>query len=56
MNIDAKKNDLTKDEILDILAKRKVSIKVYNTYDVTLQKDRWEDPLRPLECNQSCES
>ncbi len=43
MNIDAKKNDLTKDEILDILAKRKVSIKVYNTYDVTLQKDRWDN-------------
>ena len=43
MNIDAKKNDLTKDEILDILAKKKVSVKVYNTYDVTLQKDRWDN-------------
>ena len=43
MNIDAKKNDLTKDEILDILAKRKTSVKVFNNYDVTLQKDRWDN-------------
>ncbi len=31
MKIDEKKNDLTKEEILDILAKRKASVKVFNS-------------------------
>lgn len=41
MKIDAKKNDLTKDEILDILAKRKVSIEVFNKYDITTKIDAY---------------
>ena len=41
MKIDVKKNDLTKDEILDILAKRRTSIRVYDKYDVKLDKNKW---------------
>ena len=41
MKIDVKKNDLTKDEILDILAKRKTSIRIYDKYDLKLNKDKW---------------
>lgn len=41
MKIDEKKNDLTKEEILDILAKRKASIKVFNNYNVTLKEDKY---------------
>ena len=42
MKIDVKKNDLTEDEILDILAERKVSIKVFNKLDITTKKDRYD--------------
>ena len=41
MKIDAKKNDLTEDEILDILEKRKVSIEVFNKLDITTKKDSY---------------
>ena len=42
MKIDVKKNDLTEDEILDILAKRKTSIRVYDKYNLKLNISKWD--------------
>ena len=51
MKIDAKKNDLTKDEILDILAKRKTSIRIYDKYDLKLNKDKWGYATKLIKSN-----